>query len=616
MISPKQLPFTQRALRICFTLASLVAGNAIAANDPQQSTSKEEAPAAAGTEQITQGVVAVKVTGVEKQLLTNVLGYLEIHQFNKKSVPSTARLRYLHRAAEKQILQALRPFGFYHASVTGELSQTSNAWKAHYQITLGEPVIIDSVDIKITGEAVEDVEFQKAVANAKTKLKKGQRLDQAAYEVLKKRLQVLASQRGFFDVKLEKHQIRVDIDQNIASITLHYETGKRYHLGKVNFQQETEWLWDNLLNRYVQIEAGQPYDARDLQQLQGDLSNSEYYAEVEIGAAPKSAIEHVIPVQVKLKPRKPRKYIIGIGYGTDTGVRGKVGITGRRVNRRGHKYSAEVLVSEIRYGIAGEYIIPGKDPRNDAWGIRSSYEEEHSDTRDYKAFNIGGYFRYRDGYWIKTYATDYRIEEFELGADNPTSSLLIPSIDWSRTFPAELEKRIYASHGTWLQLRLRGGVESLLSDTSFIQPMISAKWIYSFTNKGRIISRGTVGTTIVDDFSKLPTTLRFFSGGDSTVRGYKYSIIGPQNPDGDILGGKRLTEASLEYEFPIKEKWSLAAFIDAGDAFDDTPEYKAGVGLGLHWQSPIGPVRIDFGHGLEQPLGTDIRLHLTIGPDL
>ena len=613
MIPLKYFSLPKQVLLCCIAALVLYTGTVAAEDKPEKVIAEISSSEA---EESAQGKVFVEVEGVARKLLTNVLGYLEIYQFNKKPAPSAARVRYLHRAAEKQILKALQPFGYYHASVEGKLGENGDSWEAQYLISLGKPVLIESVDIKVTGEGKDDTEFKKAVTKAKETLKKGKQLDQAAYETLKKQLQVLASQRGFFDVKLEEHQIRVDVDNNTAIVTLHYETGKRYHLGKVNFDQETEWLWDNLLNRYVQIESGQPYDARDLQQLQGDLSNSEYYSAVEIGAAPKTAVNHVIPINVKLTPRKPRKYILGIGYGTDTGVRGKVGITGRRVNRRGHKYTAEALVSQIRYGVAGEYIIPGKDPRNDAWGIRSSYEEEHSDARDYKAFNIGGYFRYRDGYWIKTYATDYRIEEFELGADNPTSTLLIPSVEWSRTFPAELEKRIYADHGTWLQLRLRGGVESLLSDTTFIQPLVSAKWIYSFSGKSRIITRGSLGTTIVDDFSKLPTTLRFFTGGDSTVRGYQFSIIGPQDAQSQVVGGKNLTEISLEYEFPIKEKWSIAAFIDAGDAFDDTPDYKAGVGLGLHWKSPIGPVRIDFGHALEQPIGTNLRLHLTIGPDL
>ncbi|HFD86630.1 MAG TPA: outer membrane protein assembly factor, partial [Gammaproteobacteria bacterium] len=432
----------------------------------------------------------------------------------------------------------------------------------------------------------------------------------------KKRFQVIASERGYFDAKLEKNEIRIDLKHYVADVILHFSTGDRYKLGDVVFKQEKYWLAPKLLNRYVEIKPGQYYDAGDLQQLQGDLSNSEYYKQVEINASPKAAKDLVIPVDVLLKPQKPHKYIYGIGYGTDTGVRTKLGITGRRVNDRGHHYSAELLVSEIKYGIAGEYIIPGRDPRVDAWGLRSSYVDEHSDTRNFKALTLGGYYKYRDGDWLKTYALDYRIERYELGEETPTSSLLMPSAEWTRTLPAELEKRIFATNGAWLRLFVRGGAESLLSDTSFIQPQVSAKWIRSFKNRHRLIGRAAVGTTWVTDFEALPTSLRFFTGGDRTVRGYKYAVIAPVDKNGDVVGGKHLIEASIEYEIPIKEKWSIALFVDSGDAFNDSPDYKTGVGLGLHWKSPIGPVRIDFGRGLKQPVGNQLLLHLSIGPDL
>ncbi len=565
---------------------------------------------------VAAGKLTVKVDGVADDLLANVLGYLEINQFNGKPAPSRARLSYLHRQARLQIARALQPFGYYHPEIEAGLKRSGDGWLAHYRVTPGEPVIVESVDLKITGQGRDDPEFAAALKKARKKLRPGKPLDQAAYEALKKRLQVLASQRGYFDVEFKASEIRIDLPKNTASIRLHYETGQRYHLGEVHFHQPLEWIRQSLLERYVRIEPGQPYDARDLQQLQSDLSNSDYYAEVEIIASPESAKDHVIPVEVRLKPRNPRKYVLGIGYGTDTGVRGKIGVTGRRVNRLGHHFNAELLVSQIKYGIAGEYIIPGKDPRNDAWGIRGSYEEEHSESRDYKAWNVGGYFRYRDGLWLKTYALDYRVEQFEVSGQKPTSTLLIPSVDWSRTFPPELEKRIYARSGTWLQLRLRGASESLLSDTSFVQPLASAKWIHSFGDRSRVIARGALGSTWVDDFAALPTSLRFFSGGDRTIRGYQYSIIGPADANGDITGGKHLTEGSLEYEFPIRENWSLALFYDVGDAFNDQPEYKAGVGFGIHWRSPIGPVRIDFGHGLDRPPGDRFRFHLTIGPDL
>ncbi len=561
--------------------------------------------------------IPVKVTllGVEDALLKNVQGYLEIWQFNGAKVPSVARLRYLHRIADRQIEKALQPFGYYRASVESSLEQQDDGWHATYRVSPGEAIVVTRLDLKVVGPGEDDPQFRQALA--KTRLRQGEPLDQQAYEALKKRLQVIASERGYFDAKLEKNEIRVDLKRYVAEITLHFATGARYRLGDVVFRQEKkDWLSEEMLRRYVEIEPGQFYEAGDLQQLQGDLSNSEYYKQVEINASPEAATDRVIPVEVLLKPQKPRKYVYGIGYGTDTGVRAKAGVTGRRVNSRGPPSKAEALAPGTRNGIAGEYIIPGEDPRADAWGLRSSWVDEHSDTRNYQAYSVGGYYRYRQGFWLKTYALDYRVERFEVGDETPTSTLLIPSAEWTRTLPTELEKRIYVENGAWLRLFVRGGADALLSDTSFIQPLVAAKWVRSFENRHRLIGRAALGTTWVSDFDALPTSLRFFTGGDRTVRGYKYSVIGPVNADNDVVGGKHLIEASVEYEFPISEKWSIAAFVDSGDAFDDSPDYKTGVGLGLHWRSPIGPVRIDFGRGLTQPVGNKLLLHLSIGPDL
>ena len=558
--------------------------------------------------------VNVNVEGVQEKLLKNVLGHLGINEFHDKTAPSAARVRYLHRSAEKQIQTALQPFGYFRASVKSQLEKTATGWQARYHIELGPAIKVNHLDLRVTGEGKSDAAFQKALAESP--LKQGAVLNQEAYEALKKRFQVLASERGYFDAKLEDHQIRVDLPNYTASIVLHYETGDRYQLGEVDFQQPVEWLSPSLLQRYVEIQSGQDYEAADLQQLQGDLSNSNYYKQVEIQADPKSAENHIIPVVVKLQPQKPRKYTFGVGFATDTGARASAAVKGRRINRRGHNYNAGILVSQYKYGLVGEYLIPTGDPRTDAFGLRASYEDEHSDTRNFQAINGGGFYRFRDDLWIKTYALDYRIERFEQNDGHETSRLLIPSVDWTRTFPAELDKRIYAIDGSWLQIRLRGAYEGLISDTSFVQPLVSAKWIHSFRNKNRLIARGSAGTTWVDDFNALPTSLRFFSGGDRTIRGHKFSVIGPLDDRNTVIGGKHLTEVSLEYEFPIKEKWSLATFVDHGDAFNDTPDYKTGVGIGLRWRSPVGPVRIDLGHALEQPPGKNIRLHLTIGPDL
>ncbi len=558
----------------------------------------------------------VVVEGVSGALRDNVLGHLELWAYHDKAAPSPARLRYLHRVAPEQIRKALQPFGYYHPHIDGALDRQGDTWRARYRIDPGAPVRLARVDLRLTGPGRDDPVLRAVLAAHP--LRVGAPLDQQRYEDLKKQLRIKATERGYFDAALRAHRITIDLPRNRAEVVLHFDTGPRYRLGRVRFEQSRPWLDDDFLHRYVAFRPGDPYDAGTLQALQSDLFNANYFQRVELIADPKRAgADHVIPVVVHLVPRKPRRYVIGMGYGTDTGARLKLGVTGRRVNRRGHHYNVEAILAQVRTGLAGEYVIPGRDPRLDAWGLRARYLDEHSDTRNFESFSVGGYYKYRAGLWVRTYALDYSVERFELGDETPTSTMLVPSVDWTRTEPGALEERIYARRGRWLQLRLRGAARALASDTDFLQPLVSAKWIHGFGPRvGRLIARAALGTTWVSDFDALPTSLRFFTGGDRTVRGYAYDVIGPTDARGNVVGGKHLVEGSLEYEYPLNAKWSLAAFVDSGDAFNDRLDLKTGVGLGLHWRSPIGPVRIDFGHGLRQPVGTTLLLHLNIGPDL
>jgi translocation and assembly module TamA len=121
------------------------------------------------------------------------------------------------------------------------------------------------------------------------------------------------------------------------------------------------------------------------------------------------------------------------------------------------------------------------------------------------------------------------------------------------------------------------------------------------------------------DFHDLPPSIRFFAGGDRSVRGYDYQSLGPKNLEGQVIGGKHLVVGSLEYEhkIPYLDKWSLATFYDVGNAFNNfaEPRLKHGAGLGLRWLSPVGLIRIDVATALSEN-NYPLRLHITIGPDL
>jgi translocation and assembly module TamA len=134
----------------------------------------------------------------------------------------------------------------------------------------------------------------------------------------------------------------------------------------------------------------------------------------------------------------------------------------------------------------------------------------------------------------------------------------------------------------------------------------------------RLITRLSLGAMVVDDFNQLPPELRFFAGGDRSIRGFDYQQLGTTNAAGLVIGGEYLAVGSIEFERYFLPKWGAAVFVDGGDAFR-TGEFdmNIGAGIGVRWRSPVGVVRVDVAKPVSDSVGGDsIRFHVTIGPDL
>ncbi len=131
----------------------------------------------------------------------------------------------------------------------------------------------------------------------------------------------------------------------------------------------------------------------------------------------------------------------------------------------------------------------------------------------------------------------------------------------------------------------------------------------------RLILRGEVGKMEVDDFDQLPPELRFFSGGDRSIRGFGYEEIGSRNEAGDVIGGDNLVEANVELE-RYWGKVGGALFVDAGDSFlGDDFRLHVGVGAGVRWKSPVGVLRLDVAYPVKSIDSNSWQIHFNIGPD-
>jgi len=144
------------------------------------------------------------------------------------------------------------------------------------------------------------------------------------------------------------------------------------------------------------------------------------------------------------------------------------------------------------------------------------------------------------------------------------------------------------------------------------------EYMFGFGDDNRIQTRAEIGTTWVDDFDLYPTSLRFFAGGDSSVRGYTYESLGPLNDDGVVVGGKHVFTSSFEYNRRVTESWVLAGFVDAGNAYDDELDHLyVGTGFGFRWLAPFGSLRVDMAWPIsENPEMSDYHIHVGFGATL
>jgi len=557
-----------------------------------------------------QAGVTIEISGIDAPLKDNVRLFLSMEQQKDHALLSEGRLLRLHEKTPGEIASALQPFGYYRPAIKTELIQTApGQWWASYAVDPGPPLLIGEFAFAISGEMRNDPEFQALIRNIP--LHKGDVLNHLEYENIKVSLTKLANERGYFNARFIDHRVEIDLDLYEARVYLNYDGGLRYNFGEVLLDQDV--LDDKLLRRYIPFRSGDPYTLDSLIDLQQGLNDSDYFQTVEVSPGEPQTGGTEIPVNVALTPRKRNRYSLGLGYGTDTGARAKFGWEIPRVNPKGHRFDAGVGVSEIGYSIDAHYRVPVLNPRTDQMVYSAGIVKESSDSRESIVRTVGTSLKRRRGEWRESISLNYQKEDYIIANVSDDSTLLMPGLNWSRTWGRDF---INVFDGLRFDIGLRGAGKQLVSDTDFAQLKGGIKAINSLGHNNRIITRGSLGSIWTKEFYQLPSSVRFFTGGSQSVRGYAYQSLGPVDKNGFVVGGKNLMVGSIEFEHSLSSKWALAVFYDGGNAIDSfADDLEQGAGFGFRWKSPVGPVRVDLARAITRE-GKPWRLHINIGPDL
>lgn len=557
-----------------------------------------------------QSELVVRIKPANNELKANVEGYIG----SLGTRDEEALLRF-SRGAVEQARKAAQALGYYQAQIDSQVKPSPKADKGPQlvlSIEPGEPVRLREVTVRVEGPASEMTAFRVPSSKA---LRPGAVLNHGNYEDAKRLIQNQASRYGFFSGHFLRQRLAVDPAAGVADIELVYDSGPRYQLGKVRFEGDAPFD-ESLLQRMVPFKQGTPYDSELIAELNNALQSSGYFEGVRVDAAPIAAVAQSIPVEVQLQTRKPRTMGLGLGFSTDVGPRGKANWTRHWVNPQGHSYGLETELSAPRQNVGLWYDIPLDPPLTDKLRFAGGYQNEEIAGTDSlsKLLTVGPEWHSKlPSGWQRVVSLKWQREEYRLGDDSGLSTLLMPGVSYSYL---RSDNRIDPHNGYRLQFDAQVAKEGLLSDTNLLHGNVLLKGLTTVAQNHRFLGRVQFGGSATNGYKSVPPSLRFFAGGDQSVRGYDYQTLSPKNADGDRIGGRYLVAASAEYQYSIAEKWRLATFVDQGNSFNslELPSLKTGVGFGVRWVSPVGPLRLDLAKALDDDGG--IRLHFSMGPEL
>ena len=548
------------------------------------------------------------VEGVDAELQRNVRSYVALAGEPCDAESWLVRRRF--RAVDAEVKTALQPYGFYDPIVETALEQTADCWKATVRIDAGKPITLRNVAIAV--EAAPDDRDNFADLIATPVLSTGSRLRHSDYESLKESLQIRAAERGYVEAVFLENAIDVWPEEHAADLALSFASGPRYDFGEIALTQSI--LDETLVRAFLDFEPGMPYDNRLLTKAYNDLSRSGYFSRIELMPEFERAANRQLPVSIVLEPADRIEYTVGLGLSTDTGPRARAGFQNRRVNDRGHRLQTDLSVSTVLQGLSAEYRKPLTDPRTEWLSYTSGLSSENTDSSKSDTARIGvRRSKQVRPEWMRTLSLDLSYDRYDIGGVESSSRLVLPGIVYDHK-RSDLD--LFPTRGRRLTLELRGAAQPLGSDTSFMQAIVGARIVRSLSEDSRLLARATLGVTAQSEFSELPPSVRFFAGGDESVRGFGYETLGPTNELGNVIGGSSLLVASIEYEHRLRNDLYGAVFVDAGNAFDDLDvDAAVSAGLGVIWRSPVGPLRFYLAHPLNKS-DHNVRLHIRLGADL
>lgn len=495
-----------------------------------------------------------------------------------------------------------------------------------YTITEGPPVIIESIDIRVE-KPVEGVDH----AHLKTMLpiQTGHIFEVDAYEAAKKELSKIYGNQGHAFAKVTGKVI-VDPEFNTARISIRIDPGTQYLFGDIRIKDNDGYVKDVIIYRALRFTPGELYDSKKIEQSQRNLYNLDVFKVSLIKTGKPEPGSDRLAMEVQVKPKKRNSVRAGIGYGNEDGFRLSGGWTYRNLFGWAGKFSVDAKHSDLIDQVRGTYVQPYFMGQQNTLNSSAGVQQDNTDSYTSQSIYANAFFeRTLADHWRGKIGYNFDLSKItELKVTDPSD---IANIEEGKNylissaqigfFRETVDNVTDPTRGSAFSLSGELAPSLLGSGLTFFQPYIEYKKYYALFPRWILAGRiryDTIQET--EDTDLIPINKRLFLGGTNTVRGYGYQKLGPLDAAGNPVGGQSAVNGNIELRYPIFKKISGVLFVDMGfvgvDPFTvNGDELRFTSGVGLRYNTPVGPLRLDFGYKLNPPTLGDVAVTTVSNPD-
>ena len=605
---------------------ALLLGSALACASPAraQDGSAAEPPASTPASAAQAGMPLRLEILAPAPLDAFLLRHAELQRYSELADLGRAELERLLLTAPADLRQLLATQGYFSPRVDVRLVENADAPRTvRIEIDPGPLAHVAGWRIVLNGPAQDDpvAADQRAALLAGWTLGEGRVFTQQDWDGAKQAALRQLTRHRYPQARITHSLADIDPERHEVLLRLELDSGPPYRFGELRIEGSDRYEPATIerLLRLAGVVPGEDYDEGLLQSAQQRLlEQGDYesvFVRIDTDADPGAA-----PVEVSVREAKQQKLVLGVGASTDNGGRLSVEHLHHRVPGLDWR-ATNKLQLERDTRTLGTALDSPVDPQGWHWnlGAQLQRQDDGSSTttsEQLKAGRAQGARRLERQFYLQYDRAQVHDRALAVQAD--AASSVSAHYGWTRR---DFDDLANPTRGQGLALELGAGLT--LSQTP--QPYLSSRlrWqayrpaFEASDRPSRWSLRLEGGAVWSPDDGAVPATQRFLAGGEGSVRGYGLRDIGVPRSDGSVDPGRLLALASVEWQRPLwldgrRSDWETALFIDAGAVADRSQDLspKVGVGAGLRYRSPVGPLQLDLAYGLERHA---FRLHMSVG---